>query len=109
VIEGSFVNVAYAPDNWESTFPALLPCKFARPYARHYYTLRHFRLPDWRARMPPGYEMVRVDEALLARQDLAHLDDVQEWISAWTDFARDGFGFAFWTGPPSRRTVWRIA
>lgn len=87
------VNVTYSPDTWESTFPALLAGKFARPYARHYYTLRHFLLPDWRARIPPEYEMVRVDQAFLARQDLVHLDNVREWTSSWTDFARDGFGF----------------
>lgn len=87
------VNVTYSPDTWESMFPALLPGKFARPSARHYYALRHFLLPDWRTRIPPGYEMVRVDQAFLARQDLVQLDDVRERITEWKNFARDGFGF----------------
>jgi RimJ/RimL family protein N-acetyltransferase len=42
--------------------------------------------------------MVRVDQAFLARQDLAHLDDVRERASPWTDFARDGFGFCLLHG-----------
>jgi hypothetical protein len=70
------------------TFPALLARKFARPYARHFYTFRDLLLPDWRARTPPGYEMVQVDQVFLARQYLAGLDDVREWTSSWIDFAR---------------------
>jgi GNAT superfamily N-acetyltransferase len=92
------VHVTYSPDTWESTFPALFPCKFARPQARLYYTFRHFLLPDWRARIPPGYDMVRVDHAFLTRQDLVGLDDVRERTSSWTDFARDGFGFCLLHG-----------
>ena len=92
------VNVTYSPDAWESTFPALLPCKFARPYPRLYYSFRDFLLPDWRTRIPLGYEMVRVDQAFLARKDLVNLDDVREWTSSWTDFARDGFGFCLLHG-----------
>jgi RimJ/RimL family protein N-acetyltransferase len=88
------VNVTYSPEAWESTFPALLSCKFARPYARCYYTFRHFLLPDWRARILPEYEIVRVNQAFLDRQDLVHLDDVRERTSSWTDYARDGFGFS---------------
>jgi RimJ/RimL family protein N-acetyltransferase len=92
------VNVTYSPDSWESTFPALLAGKFARPYARRYYTLRRFLLPDWRTQVPPEYDMVRVDQAFLARQDLVQLDNVREWTSPWTDFARDGFGFCLLHG-----------
>lgn len=87
------VNLTYSPGAWESTFGALLTCKFARPYPRHYYTFRSFLLPGWREQVPPGYEMAQVDRAFLARQDLAQLDDVRERITEWTDFARDGFGF----------------
>ncbi|HEY7782152.1 MAG TPA: GNAT family N-acetyltransferase, partial [Ktedonobacterales bacterium] len=71
----------------------LLARKFARPYARHFYTFRDLLLPDWRARTPPGYEMVQVDQVFLARQDIVGLDDVREWTSPWIDFARAGFGF----------------
>lgn len=92
------INVTYSPDAWEATFPALLSGKFARPYARRYYTFRQFLLPDWRARLPAGYEMVRVDQAFLARQDLAQLDDVRERVSSWTNYARDGFGFCLLYG-----------
>lgn len=92
------VNLTYSPGAWESTFAALLTCKFARPYARNYYTLRRFALPGWREQIPSGYEMAQVDQAFLARQDLAHLDDVRQWISEWTDYARDGFGFCLLHG-----------
>jgi RimJ/RimL family protein N-acetyltransferase len=91
-------NVTYSPGTWESTFAALLTCKFARPYSRRYYTFRHFLLPGWREQMPSGYEMARVDQAFLARQDLVHLDDVRERTTTWTDFARDGFGFCLLHG-----------
>jgi len=43
--------------------------------------------------VPPGYAMAPVDSLLFARQDLVNLDEVQDRTSAWTDFARDGFGF----------------
>lgn len=43
--------------------------------------------------MPPDFEMTQVDSQFLARQDLVNLDDVRERITAWADFARDGFGF----------------
>src|SRR5678815_5638655 len=32
------VSLKYHPAAWEETFPALLAGKFARPYARRYYT-----------------------------------------------------------------------
>lgn len=86
-------SVTYDPGTWASTFATVLACKFARPYPRRYYTFRHSLLPDWRDRVPPGYEMAPVDSQLLARQDLVNLDDVRERTAAWTDFARDGFGF----------------
>jgi GNAT superfamily N-acetyltransferase len=92
------VNVTYSPGSWESTFAALLTCKFARPYSRRYYTFRHFLLPGWRAQVPPGYEMAQVDQAFLARQDLVHLDDLRERTTTWADFARDGFGFCLLHG-----------
>lgn len=86
-------GVVYDPDTWEAAFAAVLACKFARPYPRRYYTFRHVLLPDWRERVPPGYEMAQVDAQFLARQDLVNLDDVRERTVAWADFARDGFGF----------------
>lgn len=86
-------NLTYYPETWEPFFAAVLTCKFARKYLRRYYTLRRFLLPDWRDRIPLGYEMARVDARLLDRKDLANLGDIQERIAEWTDFARDGFGF----------------
>ncbi len=87
------VSLTYYPDTWEPVFAVLLTCKFARKYPRRYYTFQRFLLPDWRDQTPSGYEMVQVDPQFLARQDLVNLDDVRERITAWTDFARDGFGF----------------
>lgn len=86
------VSLKYHPDAWEATFPALLAGKFARPYPRRFYTFQTPRIPDWRARLPAGYDLVPANAAFLARTDLANIAEVRERIGDWTDFARDGMG-----------------
>lgn len=60
--------------------------------------LRAKLLVDWRANLPPGFDVVRVDEGLLARTDLTYLPYLLEELQGtWRELAlffRHGFGFA---------------
>ena len=53
---------------------------------------------DWRANLPPGFAVVRVDQGLLARTDLTYLPYLLEELQGtWRELAlffRHGFGFA---------------
>ena len=55
-------------------------------------------LVHWRANLPPGFAVVRVDEGLLARADLTYLPYLLEELQGtWRELAlffRHGFGFA---------------
>ncbi|MBN1934015.1 MAG: GNAT family N-acetyltransferase [Anaerolineae bacterium] len=54
------------------------------------------RLPDWRARIPAGFDIKRIDRALLA-QTGDQFDIEQTWNSV-DDFGEKGIGFAVWSG-----------
>ena len=53
---------------------------------------------DWRANLPPGFAVIRVDQGLLARTDLTYLPYLLEELQGtWRELAlffRHGFGFA---------------
>ena len=90
------LSLHYAPQAWENKQDLILPDKAAEKACRRFYTLDRLQL-DWRAGMPPGYEMVRLDEAFLKNSALHNIGEVVGWVrSFWhsiRDFTRTGFGF----------------
>jgi GNAT superfamily N-acetyltransferase len=90
------LSLHYAPEAWEQVQDIILSDKAAEKAGRRFYTLDRLRL-DWRAGMPPGYEMARLDETFLKNGALHNMREVVGWVrSFWHsvgDFTRTGFGF----------------
>jgi RimJ/RimL family protein N-acetyltransferase len=63
---------------------------------RRAYALDHLWV-DWRRQLPAGRELLPIDPALLARDDLQHVDQVRGWVySFWrsvASFAATGLGY----------------
>jgi RimJ/RimL family protein N-acetyltransferase len=93
----TYFGLFYHPEGWEEQFGVVLRGKYALKYPRRYYTLKHPEIPDWRARLPKGFSMRRVDAALLSSADLENRDGLHESIGAtWNSleaFLERGFGF----------------
>jgi RimJ/RimL family protein N-acetyltransferase len=84
-------------DDWQPVIEAALaPYKPTR-YPRHYYELTAPPDPSWRERLPAGYTLRRVDEALLANEALVHhgrlAAEVVSEGGTTEDFLRQRFGF----------------
>jgi RimJ/RimL family protein N-acetyltransferase len=84
------------PAAWARALPRVWVNDVARPHARQHYVLRELRLRDWRERLPAGFEVRRIDAALLG-QPWHNLNVITRWIgNNWRsqdDFVANGFGF----------------
>ncbi len=89
------ISLNYYPESWEGIIPVLLHDKY--PVKVHGYTYVFDQLTiDWRAKIPPGFSLVRVDENLL-KSDLKNVKEVVDWTRTnWNstkEFLANGFGF----------------
>ncbi|MBN1640841.1 MAG: GNAT family N-acetyltransferase [Anaerolineae bacterium] len=77
--------VNYAPLAWERVLGEVLAGINVMRHARKHFLFREMRVPDWRDRVPDGYEMAPVDAAFLQRSDLPHMEDrILRWVRrAW--------------------------
>jgi RimJ/RimL family protein N-acetyltransferase len=98
----TYFGLFYHAESWEEQFAVLLEGKYAVKYPRRYYTLGRPAIPDWRARLPPGFSMRRVDAALLSGLDPEERGALQEAIGeTWRSpalFFEHGFGFCLLHG-----------
>jgi RimJ/RimL family protein N-acetyltransferase len=91
------IKVRYSVPEWEAVLPSLFPAALTRR-ERRLYTFARPRVPDRADRVPPGFALVPVDEALLLRGDLQNRERVWEEIACcWTQpalFFQHGLGIA---------------
>ena len=91
------IKIRYATPEWEPVIAGLFPATLTRR-ERRLYTFAGPRLPDGAARVPPGFALVSMDAALLARADLQNRERVWEEIACcWTAptlFFERGLGIA---------------
>jgi len=81
---------------WESVLDRVWDNPFARKHPRQVYRYKGQRIPDWQARVPPGYELAAVDRDLLRRTDLEQHDEIAGRVEEWPSldyFLRRGFGW----------------
>ena len=84
------------PESWPSVLGEVWSNSVARKHSRRHFTFRKQRLPNWRERISDGFELVRVDRALLNRTELKNYAEVVGRIGEWHSieyFMRNGFGF----------------
>jgi RimJ/RimL family protein N-acetyltransferase len=84
------------PAEWAYVLDRIWVNRVARPHPRQHYVLHELLLSHWHDRLPDGFEVKRIDAALLA-QPWQHLDVITRWIrNNWRStehFLQDGFGF----------------
>ena len=95
------LSLHYDPVDWEAQMDVLLPGFAPEKATRRYYTFAQPAV-DWRAALPVGCALRRLDEASLARADLRNMEHVAGWVrSFWrsdADFVKIGFGFCLLQG-----------
>jgi RimJ/RimL family protein N-acetyltransferase len=93
----TYFGLFYHPESWEEQFDVILEGKYAVKYPRRYYTLQGPAIPDWSARVPPGFAMRRVDPGLLSNlgpeEDSALRETIGETWRSLEHFFEHGFGF----------------
>ena len=92
----TWVNFMYDSEKWETAFPILLAGKYARRQKRLYYRLEALQLKDWRDRLPPDFQMRRVDADFLRQRHLKNFQEVEMRLDDWfgeQNFLTQGFGF----------------
>lgn len=67
------------------------------PLDRYYYVFDKLLVPDWRAKIPKGFEMRKIDESLLNQKNLENIEEITNWINSQYEneqkFLEKGFGF----------------
>jgi RimJ/RimL family protein N-acetyltransferase len=90
-------KLVYSSPAWESQLTTVFPKLTLTQYPRVVYTLGELTLPDWQSRLPPGYAMRQIDQAMLEDATLGNVDDLIEEIEqCWPSqerFLANGFGF----------------
>ncbi|MCG3253598.1 MAG: GNAT family N-acetyltransferase [Candidatus Heimdallarchaeota archaeon] len=71
--------------------------KYPIPLDRYYYVFDKLLIPDWRAEIPKGFEIRKIDESLLKQKNLENFEEIKNWIDSQYEneqkFSEKGFGF----------------
>jgi RimJ/RimL family protein N-acetyltransferase len=82
------------PEAWLDQFSEIFPIRPV-PYGRLHYTCTSLSF-DWRAALPEGFKVLRVDQDLLYNTDIQLPEGLTGWIHEWAsldEFLEKGFGF----------------
>jgi len=83
-------------DAWTETMRRTLPSERAVEKPREFYVCDELTF-DWRGKVPAGFELVRVDERLIARDDLENVDHLRSFakgnFGSVEQFLNHGFAF----------------
>jgi len=94
---GSALALFCTPGTWERKFPELFSGRQPVAIPRQHYLCSRLAIPDWRTRLPEGFTIRRIDQALLTQPELDIPDHVTNWMrSNWGTpeaFLQSGFGF----------------
>jgi RimJ/RimL family protein N-acetyltransferase len=104
------IVVVCHPDTWGDQLDVVLAgCQHSKKPRRHY--LFNHRQVHWRANVPDGFAVMRIDENLLSRPSLIVPEHVTAWMrNNWESvegFLRNGFGFC--TVHNNRLVSWSLA
>jgi len=93
-----YMALAVHPATWEAKLPELIPTHEAEKVPSYHYRCREVNF-DWRAHLPEGYTVHRIDSTLLGRSDIAVSDTILKWApieKRWgtvENFTSKGLGF----------------
>jgi len=90
-------KLLYSSSAWENQMSVVFPTLTLTQHPRVVYTLGELKLTDWRSRLPPGFTVRLIDQAMLEDATLGNLPDlIQEIKECWPSqerFLANGFGF----------------
>jgi len=93
---GPDLYLNYTPDDWKNHFAAMFAGREPFIVSRHHYVCTALAY-DWRAHVPAGYRITRIDQSLFAQPNLTIPDHIPEWMeNNWGSldaFMLRGFGF----------------
>ena len=85
------------PESWHRQLAVVLDPRMPIEMLRRHYVCRELQY-DWRATVPSGFAVQRIEEALLTRPRLSIPEHVRGWMAnnwgSTADFLHRGFGFA---------------
>lgn len=91
----------YSPGSWEEEMNVILKDRFPTKHQRQFLVCKELR-HDWKALIPAGFSMRRVDKELLANTGLKHLGELVEELeserSSVEDFLSKSFSFCLVRG-----------
>jgi len=73
------MDLVIYPDTWEAKLPKLIPTHDIEKKTCRHYLCRKVKL-DWRAHVPDGYTVHRIDQTWLDNSDFVVTDAIQGWI-----------------------------
>lgn len=90
-------KILYSSPAWVSQLNTIFPTLSLTQHPRVVYSLGTLKMPDWRSKVPTGFAMRAIDQAMLTDRTLGNLADLCEEIDmCWPSqahFLADGFGF----------------
>ena len=94
-------NLSYAPADWEAKMGVVLQGLQAQRLTQRYFHFEGLRY-DWRAHLPPGAALRKMDQQLLTNTSLQNYAQMMGWVrSFWGDphdFTRKGIGYCLLEG-----------
>ena len=93
-----YMALAVHPATWKARLPELIPTHEAEKVTSYHYRCREVNF-DWRAHLPEGHTVHRIDSTLLGRSDIAISDTILKWApieKRWgtvENFTSKGLGF----------------
>lgn len=90
-------TILYSSVGWENQLGIIFPTLPLTQHPRAVYSLGGLNLPEWRSKLPTGFQIRPIDQTMLADATLGNLPDLLEEIEiCWPSQARflqQGFGF----------------
>lgn len=111
VVDGGAFYLCVHPEAWESKLAAVFHPREAFMLPRRHYLCTELQYTDWRDRVPEGFSVRRIDDALLDSPDIDIPDHIFSWIE-WNWETRDHFrnrGFGFCTLHENTVVSWSVA
>ncbi len=104
--------LVYDPPGWGNKLTGILYPRDLLIYPRRHYVCNTLQV-DWRANLPEGFSVHRINADLLARDDLGIPDHAHEWVeNNWRtveNYMAHGFGFCTIDDSAHKIASWSMA
>jgi RimJ/RimL family protein N-acetyltransferase len=95
-VEGRMLYLDFYPDGWQEHTAALFQPRSPINNPRRHYVCTALAYTDWRERVPDGFSVRRIDDALLDDPAMDVPDHIREWIQhnwgSHDNYGQHGFG-----------------